>query len=148
MSLFIGAYNLQMQLPGAACEGRLVEVTRTVSSSTWHSNSSFYSILTRIYIPFHPMILLHSKVHSLFHSGPCPYSIPVHILFHSNSCLHSILTHVHIPFQSLQNLGLTHVLHMYLKGMGLTNPQQMKEVSEYQYEAAWRCSIWEPPETT
>ena len=45
--------------------------------------------------------------------------------------------------QSLHNLGLTHVLHMYLRGGIVEDQQCTGEMAEYQYEAAWRCSIWE-----
>ena len=45
--------------------------------------------------------------------------------------------------QSLQSLGLTHVLNMYLTGVGVTSPQSMQGLSRFQYEAAWRCAIWD-----
>ena len=45
--------------------------------------------------------------------------------------------------QSLHNLGLTHVLHVYLRGGGMEDQQCTGEMAEYQYEAAWRCSMWE-----
>lgn len=32
---------------------------------------------------------------------------------------------------------------MYLTGVGVTSPQSMQGLSRFQYEAAWRCSIWE-----
>ena len=46
-------------------------------------------------------------------------------------------------FQSLHNLGLSHVLNMYLTGVGVASPQSMLGLSRFQYEAAWRCSLWE-----
>ena len=45
--------------------------------------------------------------------------------------------------QSLQSLGLTHVLNMYLTGVGAASPQSMQGLSRFQYEAAWRCAVWE-----
>ena len=47
--------------------------------------------------------------------------------------------------QSLHQLGLSHVLKMYLRGvMGESEPESYKDeqVSEYLYERAWRCSQW------
>ena len=50
-------------------------------------------------------------------------------------------------FQSLQSLGLTHVLNMYLTGVGVASPQSMQGLSRFQYEAAWRCATWEDHST-
>ena len=49
--------------------------------------------------------------------------------------------------QSLHNLGLTHVLRMYICGGTMEDQQCTGEMAEYQYEAAWRCSMWENMET-
>ena len=43
--------------------------------------------------------------------------------------------------QSLHNLGLTHEL--CLRGGSMEDQQCTGEMAEYQYEAAWRCSMWE-----
>ena len=43
--------------------------------------------------------------------------------------------------QSLHNLGLTHEL--CLRGGSMEDQQSTGEMAEYQYEAAWRCSMWE-----
>ena len=43
--------------------------------------------------------------------------------------------------QSLHNLGLTHEL--CLRGGSTEDQQCTSEMAEYQYEAAWRCSMWE-----
>eukprot|EP00731_Ephydatia_muelleri_P031937 Em0023g444a len=42
----------------------------------------------------------------------------------------------------LQNLGLNHVLLTYLRGASSLSPHT-PQVAGYQYEAAWRCSIWD-----
>lgn len=41
--------------------------------------------------------------------------------------------------QSLRQLGLYHVLYMYVCGLSGEGAQ---DLSEYQYEAAWRCTQW------
>ena len=50
-------------------------------------------------------------------------------------------------YQSLHNLGLTHVLRMYICGGTMEDQQCTGEMAEYRYEAAWRCSMWENMET-
>lgn len=51
----------------------------------------------------------------------------------------------HFSFQSLRQLGLYHVLNMYLCGVeGVRGDSVRGEgLTEYQYEAAWRCGQWE-----
>ena len=43
-------------------------------------------------------------------------------------------------FQSLRQLGLYHVLNMYLCG---SEGVRREGLIEYQYEAAWRCGQWD-----
>ena len=45
-------------------------------------------------------------------------------------------------FQSLRQLGLYHVLNMYLCGVEGVRGDCVG-LTEYQYEAAWRCGQWE-----
>ena len=46
------------------------------------------------------------------------------------------------PIQSLRQLGLYHVLNMYLCGVEGVRGDGVG-LTEYQYEAAWRCGQWE-----
>ena len=108
LPVYVGAYNLQMLLPGASHEGNLVTVR--ISSSCVAC------------LPF--------TVLSLPSPSPLPPSLPPS--FPPSP-----------PLQSLQNLGLTHVLHTYLRGLGSSEPERLARLAECQYEAAWRTSLWE-----
>ena len=45
--------------------------------------------------------------------------------------------------QSLRQLGLYHVLYMYVCGHSGVRGEGEGDLSEYQYEAAWRCTQWD-----
>ncbi|XP_016073692.1 PREDICTED: serine-protein kinase ATM isoform X2 [Miniopterus natalensis] len=45
--------------------------------------------------------------------------------------------------QALQNLGLCHILSVYLKGLGDENKEWSAELQELHYQAAWRNMQWD-----
>ncbi|XP_066103499.1 serine-protein kinase ATM [Saccopteryx bilineata] len=45
--------------------------------------------------------------------------------------------------QALQNLGLCHILSVYLKGLGEENKEGCAELQELHYQAAWRNMQWD-----
>lgn len=45
--------------------------------------------------------------------------------------------------QALQNLGLCHILSVYLKGLDDENKEWCAELQELHYQAAWRNMQWD-----
>ena len=49
---------------------------------------------------------------------------------------------VFTSFQALQNLGLSHILSVYLKGLDYERREWCAELQELRYQAAWRNMQW------
>ena len=43
----------------------------------------------------------------------------------------------------MQNLGLSHILTVYIQGLRSEGMTFGPEMVEYQYEAAWRNAVWD-----
>ena len=45
--------------------------------------------------------------------------------------------------QAMQNFGLGHVLNIYLQGLRSCEMTFDQEVTDFQYDAAWRNGVWD-----
>ena len=45
--------------------------------------------------------------------------------------------------KAMQNYGLGHVLNTYLQGLRSCNMTFDPDVTDFQYEAAWRNGVWD-----